>query len=143
LIRYSGRAQRQGEYLIRGIGIDVVEIGRIKDMMIKYDAHFLEKVFTPGEIRYCGSRAFAEIHYAGRWASKEAFYKALPGNIQPESSWKSIEILPDESSGKPHIRILSDSVKRLLRDEGITACHLSISHERSICTAIVILEQCG
>ena len=126
--------------MIRGVGIDIVEIKRIKDLIIKYERHFLEKVFTQAEIMYCSAKAFPEIHFAGRWAVKEAFYKALPVFLQSKSTWKSIETVPGRNSGKPVIAVLSNELNAGLKSENITSVQVSVSHERLICTAIVIIE---
>ena len=126
--------------MVRGVGIDVVEIDRIKNLINKYGNHFCEKVFTPREISYCNEKAFPEIHFSGRWAVKEAFYKALPSFIQPFSTWKSIEIVSETIGEKPEICILSTELKENLHKENISSILHSISHERSICTAIVLIE---
>jgi holo-[acyl-carrier protein] synthase len=126
--------------LIRGVGIDIVEIERIKKLIEKYGTHFLDKVFTAQEIAYCSAKAFPAIHFSGRWAAKEAFYKALPTLYQPLASWKSIEILPDAQSGRPQIHVLSPELAMYFRKEQMNVPLLSISHERSMCTAIVVFE---
>jgi holo-[acyl-carrier protein] synthase len=127
--------------MIKGYGIDIVEISRIKRLITRYEKQFKEKVFTGPEITYCNAKAAPEIHYAGRWAVKEAFYKALPESCQKHSFWKSIEIIPSgEMSGKPKIRICTDILQEHLEKEEIHSFHLSISHERKYCIASVILE---
>lgn len=125
--------------MIKGIGIDIVDIGRIERLVQRYKNHFLEKVFTPSEIEYCEKMAYPALHYAGRWAAKEAFYKALPLSCQQSSSWKSIEIKATER-GKPTIAICSDTLQQLLKKEEIAFCHVSISHEKKYCMACVISE---
>ena len=130
----------KGMIVVRGIGVDIVEIERIKKLIIKYSSHFLEKVFTPHEIAFCNQKANPANHFAGRWAAKEAFYKALPLPFQHYSTWKSIEVIPDKDSGRPEIRILSQELGDCFKTENISSILLSISHERMICTATVILE---
>lgn len=125
--------------MIKGIGIDIVEIKRIEQLITNYSSHFLEKVFTSSEIAYCSRMAKPAIHFAGRWASKEAFYKALPQPCQKYSTWKSIEIMTMDA-GRPQIRICSDTLRRQLEKENITLMHVSISHERKYCVASVVLE---
>ena len=125
--------------MIKGIGIDVVDISRIERLVQKYKNHFLKKVFTLSEIDYCDKMARPAIHYAGRWATKEAFYKAIPLSCQKSSTWKSIEIKATER-GKPVINICSDRLQQLLKKEEITICHVSISHEKKYCMACVISE---
>lgn len=130
----------EGCIVVRGIGIDIVEIGRIHRMIEKYGMHFLEKVFTDAEIVYCSEKAHPATHFAVRWAAKEAFYKALPSKIQPVATWKSMETLPCAKSGKPEIRLLSSELTDFFRSEGIGSWLVSLSHERSVGTAIVVLE---
>lgn len=125
--------------MIKGIGIDVVDISRIERLAERYKNQFLKKVFTLSEIEYCEKMARPAVHYAGRWAAKEAFYKALPLSCQKSSTWKSIEIKVIER-GKPVITICSERLQELLKGEAIAICHVSISHEKKYCMACVILE---
>jgi holo-[acyl-carrier protein] synthase len=97
-------------------------------------------VFSDREIEFCSDKAFPEVHFAGRWAAKEAFYKALPCILQSSSSWKSVEIVSDDASGRPEITIVSRQLADLFIKEGISSIFLSISHEKSVCTAVVLLE---
>lgn len=124
----------------KGIGIDIVDISRIGSIVSRYGRHFLEKVFTSDEIKYCSEHVHPEVHYAGRWAVKEAFFKALPSCIQQYSMWKSIQVLSAKPSGKPEITILSEVLKEKMQEAGITQALLSISHEKSYCVAVVVME---
>jgi len=126
--------------MISGFGTDIVQVSRIERLIEKYTSHFLEKVFTPAEIEYCGRMANPATHFAGRWAVKEAFYKALPAPCQKYSSWKSIEILRGER-GRPNVQICSDILRKSLEKEKINMIHMSISHEKKYCVASVILEE--
>ena len=125
--------------MIKGIGVDVVDISRIERLIQKYDRYFLKKVYTQAEIEYCEKMARRAVHYAGRWAAKEAFYKALPLSCQENSTWKSIEIKVI-GKGKPVIHICSEILQQLLEKEGIAICHVSITHEKKYCMACVISE---
>jgi len=127
--------------MVKGFGTDIVDIKRIDTLICKYKSHFKSKVFTDAEIAYCDTMADPAIHYAGRWAVKEAFYKALPVTCQKISSWKSIEVITlQKPYGKPVISVCSDELKSSLETEGISDYHFSISHERKYCIASVILE---
>lgn len=126
--------------MIKGIGTDLVDINRIKRLINTYDKHFKEKIFTTSEIEYCEAKANPAMHYAGRWAVKEAFYKALPVSCQAYSHWKDIEAVPSVESGKPALRICSNKLKQILEKERITEFYMSISHERNYCIASVVLE---
>ncbi|NLE02026.1 MAG: holo-ACP synthase [Fibrobacter sp.] len=123
-----------------GVGIDIVDIKRIARLIEKYGDGFTKKVFTDNEIQHCSKSYSASSHFAGRWAVKEAFYKALPDSCQPFSSWKSIEILPGEGTRKPKIVVCTDELQNALKKSEISKIHVSISHEQEFCTAIVILE---
>ncbi|MFP4012891.1 MAG: holo-ACP synthase [Chitinispirillaceae bacterium] len=126
--------------MFRGVGIDIVDIDRISKMVENYGHQFLEKIYTLSEIEWCSRKAFSATHYAGRWAAKEAFYKALPDHLQPLSGWKSIQVLPNADGRRPIIDVCDDGLKGELQREFIHMFHLSISHEKSHCAAIVILE---
>jgi len=126
--------------MVRGIGIDIVDISRIKKLIERYGDNFLKKVFTPNEIHYCISKAKPWIHFSGRWAAKEAFYKALPVSVQPHSTWKSIEVVKNRSSGQPVVSVCTDILKINLEQHTVSEIMLSISHEQSICTAMVVLQ---
>ena len=125
--------------MIKGMGVDIVGINRIEKLVEKYDNHFIHKVYTGEEIAYCKRMARPGIHFAGRWAAKEAFYKALPVSCQSHSSWKSMEIAVCDR-GKPFIRVCSDFLRDLLCNEGIVRYHVSISHEKTYCCACVLFE---
>jgi holo-[acyl-carrier protein] synthase len=125
---------------VKGIGIDIVEVGRIAEMIRKYGNHFLGKVYTPAEIAYCRDSASPAIHFAGRWAVKEAFYKALPEDCQPHSWWKSIEVVPDAGTRRPAVKAVDEALRESMRAAQIDTIHVSISHEKSLCVASVVLE---
>jgi len=125
--------------MLKGIGVDIVEIKRVEDCINKYGDHFLKKVFTGPETSLCKSKARPAVHFAGRWAAKEAFFKALPLSCQSAASWKSVQILASES-GRPVIDVCSRDLRGRIAGEAIASFHLSISHEHAYCTAFVIAE---
>lgn len=126
--------------MIKGIGTDIVDIRRFKRVVERYGDHFLKKVFTKTEIAQCRHRVNSIEKYAGRWAAKEAFYKALPQTCQPTSTWKSIQITTNGETSKPTIEICGTDLEKMIKKELITQCHLSISHEEEFCLAFVVLE---
>jgi holo-[acyl-carrier protein] synthase len=79
-------------------------------------------------------------HFAARWAVKEAFYKALPQEIQDISGWLSIEFVNIDEK-KPFIRVIDDKLAAALGNLGISKIHCSVSHEKEFCIALVILEK--
>ena len=125
--------------MIKGHGIDIVKISRIVSMIDKYNDTFLKKCFTDNEIRYCDKMSKAGLHYAGRWAVKEAFYKALSPSCQNFSFWHSIEVLSG-SNGRPEVTVLTDELKKVMVSEEISSILVSISHEREFAIASVILQ---
>jgi holo-[acyl-carrier protein] synthase len=125
--------------MIKGIGIDVVEINRIEELLTIYGDRFLKKIFTDNEIEYCKKKARPQIHFSGRWAAKEAFYKALPPSCQQLSSWKSVEV-KSEFSQKPVITVCDRRLEQQMQTEGIGGVHVSISHEEFMCVAVVVFE---
>ena len=126
--------------MIQGMGVDIVEIHRIEEMIRKYADRFLGKVFTPAEMGFCDAMAAPHVHYSGRWAVKEAFYKALPSHCQPLSNWKSVEVLPDHTHRRPVLTVVDPGLSRRMAECGISRTHVSISHERTVCVACVVLE---
>ena len=123
---------------IMGMGIDIVEISRLARIVSRYGDRFVQKIYTPEEAAFCGG-AGAAARYAGRWAAKEAFYKALPAGAQRLASWRSVQALPD-ASGRPAIEVCDARLRAALDGLGVARLHLSISHERTHCVAVVLLE---
>jgi holo-[acyl-carrier protein] synthase len=126
---------------LKGIGIDIAEISRLSKIAERYGDKFLGKVYTSAEIDLCARAGggLAGARLAGRWAAKEAFYKALPDGLQRLSSWKSVQILAD-GRGRPYIDVCDARLRGALQDCGVSAVHLSITHERAHCAAVVALE---
>jgi holo-[acyl-carrier protein] synthase len=126
---------------IIGVGIDIAQISRIAGAVDRHGARFVRRVYTPLEADFCGGGGAASgSRFAGRWAAKEAFYKALPPEVQPFASWLSVQILPDGASGRPRLEVCGERLKLALSEAGISFIHLSITHERTHCAAVAVLE---
>jgi holo-[acyl-carrier protein] synthase len=119
---------------VSGIGIDTVEISRIKEA-IESNRRFVEKMFSKTEIEYCEKKINLYESYAARFAAKEAFSKALGTGFGKEFSWKDIEII-NNHLGKPEIKIINS---KLTVNEG--KVFLSITHTKETATAFVIIEK--
>ena len=78
---------------IIGLGIDLTEIPRIVSTIERYGTRFLQRIFTEGEIAYCMRRKQAAIHFAGRFASKEAAMKALGTGHSQGVLWRDVEVV--------------------------------------------------
>jgi holo-[acyl-carrier protein] synthase len=109
--------------MIDGIGIDIIEIGRIARLVEA--PRFCERVFTEAEREYCAACVNAE-RYAGRFAAKEAVAKALGCPLR----WKDVEILPTDA-GPPRVRLHGAAAERL----GGRRVLISISHCESYAVA--------
>jgi len=116
-----------------GIGTDIVECARIGDMIEKHDDTFIEKVFTRGEIEYCGPRKSAVQHYAGRWAAKEAILKAIGTGWSKGIKWTDIEVI-NQMGGKPYVKLNGKAID-VCADRGIEEVLITISHCRLFATA--------
>src|SRR5665647_488027 len=122
--------------MIFGVGIDIVEIPRIKKAM-ESNSKFLEKIFTITELEYLRSRNLRAEYVAGRFAAKEAVAKALGTGFRG-FDFRDIEI--DRTTlGKP-IVILKGKAKLIAKKEGEYNIHLSISHGQDSAVAYSILE---
>ncbi|MDB6078855.1 MAG: acpS [Akkermansiaceae bacterium] len=118
---------------IFGIGIDVVEVERIGSSMAEFGDRFAARVFTDSERAYCDSQRRPEIHYAARFAAKEAIAKAFGTGIGKELGWLDMEIIRKES-GEPSL-VLSGAGKAFAELSGISEVKISLSHARHYAAA--------
>lgn len=125
--------------MVLSIGIDIVEVYRIREAVAR-TPRFAERVFTEAERHYCESKgAAAAQSYAGRFAAKEAFLKAIKTGWRGKIGWQEIEVETD-ADGVPSLRI-SGEAKRIADERGATAIHVSISHTAEHAVAQVLLEK--
>ncbi len=120
-------------------GIDIVEITRFRKMCDE-NSMFIPDIFTPKEIEYCESRKDSYMHFAGRFAAKEAGMKALGMGMSGagiDNAFKEIETLPT-SSGKPELSF-SGWIGKICRKKQINQFTVSISHSANYAVATVIL----
>lgn len=121
-----------------GLGIDLVEVARIRDLLTKHGERFKERTFTAGEIAYCDACPDPAMHYAARFAAKEAAAKAIGTGLWAEGvDWKDIEITR-ETSGKPTLH-LHGGAKLHADKQGVTNFMVSLTHTRELAQAQVIL----
>lgn len=116
-------------------GIDIIEIDRIKESIEKTGENFLNKVFTKKEIEYCESKKKQKYqHYAARFATKEAAFKALSWKLEDKYSvsWKDFELTNDEQ-GRPKLNIIGINL------EDIENIDVSISHCKNYAVANVTI----
>ena len=124
--------------MVIGIGIDIIEIDRIKESIDDYGDQFLHKVYTANEIKYCLSKKNKYQHLAARFAAKEAIYKAISSNWNSELSWQDMEII-NAPNGMPEVKFKGNLEKFLSGDKSLK---ISMSHSRDYvaCVAIVYKE---
>ena len=125
--------------MIVSIGVDIVEVYRISET-IERTPRFVQRVFTPYEIAYCEAKgAAAAQSYAGRFAAKEAFLKALKTGWRGKITWQDMEVRSD-ADGVPTFEI-RDEARKIMNELGASRIHLSISHTTEHAVAEVILEK--
>jgi holo-[acyl-carrier protein] synthase len=117
------------------VGIDLIEMGRIRHVLGRFPTRFEERVLTERERAYCRGKPH---HIAGRWAAKEAVSKVLGLGVRGVG-WREIEVLPDRA-GKPHV-ILHDRAKARAAALGLVGVAVSITHERTMAAAVALGER--
>jgi holo-[acyl-carrier protein] synthase len=125
--------------MICGIGIDLVENGRLEKIINKWGIKFLNRVFSSGEIQYCDKHIQSSIHYGARFAAKESFLKALGIGLGMGVKLSDIEVIHDKN-GKPFLA-LHGGAKVQIEKREITKIHLSLTHTKQYATAVVLLEK--
>jgi len=125
--------------MIIGIGVDMIEHERVKDVLAKFEGRFARKLFTGVERVYCEARPAPYVHYAARFAAKEAFLKAVGLGMSGGMRWRDCGVVND-ARGKPDLVIEGNGLKRC-RELGATHAHVSLSHSRGYAIAMVVLER--
>ena len=120
-----------------GMGIDIVDIPRFRKTLATRGRRFIDRIFLPSEKKYCGAKPNPWIHYAGRFAAKEAVAKAFGTGIGKELNWLDIEIISSDS--KAPVVKLSPRAKCLLRRRRIRNILVSISHTHAYTAAVALL----
>ncbi len=117
------------------VGIDTIEIPRVRRVLERHGERFLKRVFTPEEVAFCRGRV---PELAARFAAKEAVMKALGTGVRGVG-WREIEVLPDRR-GKPLVYLYGGAKKRA--DEmGLYGIDVSLSHERQYAIAAVVASR--
>ena len=121
-----------------GTGIDLVENARIGEMVQRWGAHFLDRVFSPDEQSYCQEKAVPSRHLAGRFAVKEAVSKAFRTGIGPHFGWLDIEVARNSDSGAPSVRLHGKAAK-YAETLGVDNVMIRLSHTRNYAVASAVL----
>jgi holo-[acyl-carrier protein] synthase len=122
--------------MIIGLGIDIIEIGRVKNSVQKYGDHFLNKIYTETELKYCLSKGENKYqHLAARFAAKEAVFKALSTGWSKDIGWQDIEI-NNEPNGMPLVKLKGGWESFLSDNKNLK---ISMSHSRDYVTCVAII----
>ena len=122
--------------MVIGIGTDIIEVKRIQNSIEKYGERFLNRIFTPVEQEYCNLFNDTKyVHYAARFATKEAFSKAIGTGITQGFKFREVSIL-NEVNGKPNVILDGD----LKVKWGTYNIHVSLSHTKENAVAYLIIE---
>lgn len=121
-----------------GIGVDLADIDRIRDLFERRGETFLRRVFTPAEAAYARGQHDPAPSLAARFAAKEAVIKAL-GQGWPEGMrWTDLEVVREK--GSPPRLVLHGAAAEAAEKRGVRQTHLSLSHDRGTAVAMVVLE---
>ncbi|OGA38556.1 MAG: hypothetical protein A3G28_07480 [Betaproteobacteria bacterium RIFCSPLOWO2_12_FULL_68_19] len=124
--------------MIYGVGTDVVEIGRVEKALARFGERFARRILCEPELKRFATHRLPAAYLAKRFAAKEAFTKALGTGIHAPANWHGVWVT-NLKSGKPVLEF-SSALKDLLAKRGVTHAHVSLSDERGVAFATVILE---
>src|SRR5271169_6800045 len=124
--------------MLLGLGIDIIEVARIRSSHEKFGERFLNRILHPNEISYCLSHRDPGPFLAARFAAKEAISKAFGTGIGAQLGWQDIEVARRDS-GEPYV-ILHGGGQKLLQERGARVVLISLSHTQQHATAVAILE---
>jgi holo-[acyl-carrier protein] synthase len=121
---------------IIGLGLDATDIDRIADTIERYGDRFLRRIFTDGEIAYCTRRRVPAVHFAGRFAAKEAAMKALGTGHTQGVLWRDVEVV--RRGGPPQLQLHGGAARRFDAIGGRSAL-LTITHSDELAMAQVLI----
>ena len=123
--------------ILVGIGADIIEISRIRSVLLRHGERFADRILTDEERAYCDSMAHPHKHIAARFAAKEAVSKCFTTGIGAELGWNSISVYHG-SRHEPLVR-LDEQGQRLLAHVGATDVLLTLSHTENYAMAVAAL----
>lgn len=121
---------------ILGIGVDVVDVKRMKTAIDAWGPALVKKMFTETEVAYCKSKKKPHEHFAARFAAKEAVSKAMETGWSGQFRWRDVEVV-NEPSGAPKV-VLHDYVAAQLAQCKV---HVSLSHTENTVVAFAVIEK--
>ena len=121
---------------IIGLGIDATDIPRIAETIERYGDRFVHRIFTENEVAYCRRRRVPAIHFAGRFAAKEAAMKALGTGHSQGVLWRDVEIV--RHGGPPQLQLHGGAGRRFAAIGG-RASLVTITHSDALAFAQVLI----
>jgi holo-[acyl-carrier protein] synthase len=121
---------------IIGLGLDATDIGRIAGTIERYGDRFLLRIFTEGEVAYCRRRRVPAIHFAGRFAAKEAAMKALGTGHSQGVLWRDVEVI--RRFGPPQLQLHGGAGRHFAKIGGRSSL-LTITHSDDLAMAQVLI----
>jgi holo-[acyl-carrier protein] synthase len=121
---------------IIGLGIDATDISRIAGTLARYGDRFMHRIFTDGEVAYCTRRRLPAVHFAGRFAAKEAAMKALGTGHTQNVLWRDVEVV--RHGGPPQLRLHGGAARRFQAIGGRSSL-LTITHSDELAIAQVLI----
>ncbi len=133
-----GEDRPTGVVGVVGLGLDLVEVGRLEDVIGRQGDRFLRRVFTEEERAYCSAKSEPAVFYAARFAAKEAVAKAFGTGIGASIGWLDIEVVRSVS-GAPEV-LLAGKGADLAASRGVSRVFLSLTHTGGMAAASVVLQ---
>jgi len=127
--------------MIYGVGTDLIEIKRVERVLARFGERFARRILCEPELKRFRAHKQPVAYLAKRFAAKEAFTKALGTGIHAPANWHGVWVV-NLKSGKPQLEF-SEALKKLLAQRGIQRSHLSLTDEKEMAAATVILECAG
>lgn len=124
--------------MVFGIGIDLVQVARVRAELSRDGEDWKRRIFTPAEIADCDGMRRPERHYAARFAAKEAFFKALRTGVPHAGAWRQVEVRRG-AEGEAQVALHADS-SEAVRAASVSRVLLSMSHTDAWAAASVVLE---
>jgi holo-[acyl-carrier protein] synthase len=125
--------------MIIGIGVDVVEISRLRRVIERQGDRFVHRVFTEAEREYCGAHRDPAPNYAVRFAAKEAVFKAIGTGWAKGVTWLDVEVC--RKTQEAPFLVLHGEAQRVSLSLGVQSMHLSLSHSEGVAVAMVVFEK--
>ena len=122
---------------VKGIGIDVVHITRMRAVIGRWEERFLQRIFTEQEIAYCRSRRDPVPHFAARFAAKEAGLKALGTGLRLGIQWRELEVMRER--GQAPVLVLRGRSREIGMARGGSRMLLALTHDGDYALAQAML----